>query len=413
MPAALAAKIRERRLVTALLGQRKHRRRPMPKQQQPNAIRLAYATALLEIPRYAKQLVDELVVPELPDLVRAAGVVHDAISHRTYVDRLHAMLDDASKKLLARFPNEKLRQLAQSMGERTSDHQREQLNRQLAAVAGRDINIDVFAERGVRERIEVFAARNVRLVKNVPQTFFDDVGSRLVQGLQDGQRAEQLQQVIEQRYGVSESRARLIARDQVGKLNGELNRTRQQALGVDSFTWRTVGDERVRDEHEELDGESFQWSAPPSEGIPGQPVNCRCTAEPNVQDEIDKMSGSSDDGQAIPLEESDEAREQREARGNVLGLVDAAQLKEAFQDTTGEVLEWSPGKSAATRKFETLTAAPQINPLPDGEDDIDIIDGRHRVAEAARRGGTIAVQFNPKDRKALQAVLTSLKKLRS
>lgn len=289
MPAALADKIRERQFVTALLGQRKHRRRPMPKQQQPNAIRLAYATALLQVTSTARELVDELVVPVLPELVRDAGVVHDAISHRTYVDRLHALLDDASKKLFARFPNEKLRSLVQGMGERTSDHQREQLNRQLAAAAGRDIQIDIFAERGVRERIEVFAARNVRLVKNVPQTFFDQVGDRVVQALQAGQRAEQLQEIIEQRYGVSESRARLIARDQIGKLNGELNKTRQQALGIESFTWRGMMDEREREEHEDLEGESFPWSAPPSEGIPGQPVNCRCSAEPDVHEIIDAL----------------------------------------------------------------------------------------------------------------------------
>lgn len=288
--AELAAKVRERRIVSALLGQRKHRARPIPRQQQPNTERLVYAHALLEVTGAARELVDKLVTPELPGLVRAAGVVHDAISRGTYVDRLHEALDEAAKKLFDRFSNEKLRKTALKMGQRTSDHQREQLNRQLAAGLGKDINIDIFAERGIKERIEVFAARNVRMVKNVPETFFDDIGNRVAQGLREGQRAEELQQVISDRYDVSESRARLIARDQIGKLNAELNETRQVALGIETYTWRGVMDERERDEHIAHEGETYAWNDPPADtGNPGEDVNCRCTAEPNIQELIDAL----------------------------------------------------------------------------------------------------------------------------
>jgi SPP1 gp7 family putative phage head morphogenesis protein len=45
----------------------------------------------------------------------------------------------------------------------------------------------------------------------------------------------------------------------------------------------------VRPEHEVLDGVVFEWSDPPSEGIPGEPINCRCTAEPDVQSVIDAL----------------------------------------------------------------------------------------------------------------------------
>jgi SPP1 gp7 family putative phage head morphogenesis protein len=41
-----------------------------------------------------------------------------------------------------------------------------------------------------------------------------------------------------------------------------------------------VGDERVRDEHEGLDGEQFDYDDLPSEGLPGEPIQCRCYAEP-------------------------------------------------------------------------------------------------------------------------------------
>src|SRR6185436_18478971 len=90
---------------------------------------------------------------------------------------------------------------------------------------------------------------------------------------------------IEERYGVSESKAKMLARDQVGKFNGELTRVRQGRLGVKSFIWRTSQDERVRDSHEEKEGETYEWENPPVDtGIPGADYQCRCTAEPVIED---------------------------------------------------------------------------------------------------------------------------------
>ncbi len=41
-----------------------------------------------------------------------------------------------------------------------------------------------------------------------------------------------------------------------------------------------AGDERVRPSHEALDGTRQRWDDPPAEGHPGEPINCRCIAEP-------------------------------------------------------------------------------------------------------------------------------------
>ena len=94
---------------------------------------------------------------------------------------------------------------------------------------------------------------------------------------------------IEARFDVSESRAALIARDQVGKFYGALNRARQEDLGLTHFVWRTANDERVRPEHVRLDGQRFSWSKLPAEGYPGQPINCRCNADPDVESLLDSL----------------------------------------------------------------------------------------------------------------------------
>ena len=62
-------------------------------------------------------------------------------------------------------------------------------------------------------------------------------------------------------------------------LNGYIQ---TEALQIDSYTWRSRDDFRVRASHSEYDDRVFSWSDPPEGGHPGQGWNCRCTAEPII-----------------------------------------------------------------------------------------------------------------------------------
>ena len=80
----------------------------------------------------------------------------------------------------------------------------------------------------------------------------------------------------------TEKHANLVARDQINKLNGNLNQTRQDQAGITKFRWITQGDDRVRPSHEEINGNEYAWAtgAPEIGGaLPSQPVGCRCHAE--------------------------------------------------------------------------------------------------------------------------------------
>ena len=92
-----------------------------------------------------------------------------------------------------------------------------------------------------------------------------------------------LKQRIKDATGFSDARAKLIARDQTAKLNSELSALRHKAAGFTKYVWVTSGDERVRKKHSDLDGETYEYDAPTDEqdGLPpGQPIQCRCIAEP-------------------------------------------------------------------------------------------------------------------------------------
>ncbi|GAF84545.1 unnamed protein product, partial [marine sediment metagenome] len=76
----------------------------------------------------------------------------------------------------------------------------------------------------------------------------------------------------------AENHAALIARDQISKLNGQLNKARQEAAGITSFVWETRQDSRVRPAHQALQGRTFTWADGANGIFPGQPINCRCWA---------------------------------------------------------------------------------------------------------------------------------------
>lgn len=79
--------------------------------------------------------------------------------------------------------------------------------------------------------------------------------------------------------GTLEGRMKVIAQNQLATLHAQVQSQRARALGVTEFFWRTQGDDRVRDAHVALADTRQEYASPPSEGLPGTPVNCRCWAE--------------------------------------------------------------------------------------------------------------------------------------
>lgn len=124
---------------------------------------------------------------------------------------------------------------------------------------------------------------NVDLIQTVPKQHLAKIQKVISEGIQNGDDVHSLKQAIAKVNGQDTRRAKLIARDQLQKLNGVLVQARQQSLGIGGYIWRTSHDERVRDSHRDNDGKKFQWDSPPREtGHPGEDINCRCVAEPDL-----------------------------------------------------------------------------------------------------------------------------------
>lgn len=118
----------------------------------------------------------------------------------------------------------------------------------------------------------------------------DAIHESFIQGANEGPTLRERLESIE---GVTESRAKLIARDQTQKLCSDLNQARQRDIGIRKYFWSGIDDGRERDTHVANNNRVFEWESPPEEtGHPGEDIQCRCTADPYIEDFLGMLEQS-------------------------------------------------------------------------------------------------------------------------
>lgn len=264
------------------LAHKVHGRKPIrriPKVNPPRGIERAYALALS---RFAQQLPSAYadLLRAMPDLIASAKYErHDAQRWDiSTAERLKQLLAAAQTKLASALDERSIERLATQYAARTVDYQKSELSRQTKAALGADVFV---ADRGLKALTAGFVAENVQLIKSIPEQLHAQVAAASLRALQNATPNKRFAQEIEDTFGVAKRRARLIARDQIGKLMGQVAAQRQRALGVTHYIWRTVNDDRVRDEHKDREGKTYAYEGKDAaDELPGEAIQCRCFAEP-------------------------------------------------------------------------------------------------------------------------------------
>lgn len=251
-----------------------------PKVQQfPTLIEKSYIGALRKRAERLRKMIEAKLLP----LIRAQEEERED-SARLDVDReLERLIFDLIEGVILsyerRIPDP--RTLVQRIARETSKFNRTQIERQVGSLLGLDIlDTPEFIDIDMDDWLE----DNLDLIQDVTDKYRREVGELVVDGFKAGRRPESIAKDLVEKGDITERRARLIARDQVEKLNAKINKQRQTSIGITSYTWRTSRDSRVRPLHREREGKIFQWDSPPSDGHPGEPINCRCRPEPNIED---------------------------------------------------------------------------------------------------------------------------------
>lgn len=170
-------------------------------------------------------------------------------------------------------------------------------------VIARDIMLST-TSLPINSQKQVFTRQNVELIKSIPNKYFADIEQDINRITAQQGRASELSESIVKRYNTSKSKADLIARDQVSKLNGNLSQQRQQDADIELYEWSDSDDRRVRTKHSVMDGKICRWdnasvyadtteealagswkSRSSINGVelhPGQDYQCRCVALPII-----------------------------------------------------------------------------------------------------------------------------------
>ncbi|EMO1104257.1 TPA: phage minor head protein [Yersinia enterocolitica] len=130
--------------------------------------------------------------------------------------------------------------------------------------------------------------RQIQLMKSLPLEAADrvkDIQDRAIQAMINGERPDELYEMIMQSGDVAASRARLIARTEIGRATGALTQARALAVGSEGYWWRIEG-AGTRKSHRKMKDKFVLWVNPPTlDGMTGHAgclPNCKCHPEVQV-----------------------------------------------------------------------------------------------------------------------------------
>lgn len=163
--------------------------------------------------------------------------------------------------------------------------------REHSEAIGTQLRQDVYGGSAIGQRVQEIVSEGADLITSLPQEAAERVTRLSLEAAVDGRRMDELFGEIRRTGEVTESRARLIARTEVGRAASAITQARAERIGSKGYIWRTVRDSDVRPSHRAMQGRFVAWDDPPTlDGLTGHAgalPNCRCYAEPVIPDDDD------------------------------------------------------------------------------------------------------------------------------
>ena len=127
-------------------------------------------------------------------------------------------------------------------------------------------------------------AKQADLIVGLPKMVSEKLQQFISGAAFSGLTPKEVQGEIMRISGVSESRARLIARTETSRAFAQRNQALSMGGGSTHYRWMAARDNDVRLTHRKLNGNIFAWNSPPVSELdgthhhPGEAYNCRCVA---------------------------------------------------------------------------------------------------------------------------------------
>lgn len=239
------------------------------------------------------RLVNEVVKKYMPAIRKAAAAERENNRRQDdagdLMQAIQKSFQSMGEELERKTSSFDLRKKLEDLANLTRKLSIQEWKRTVQETLGLDIMDDYYLGEFYRQALQEWIDQNVSLIKSIPQDALSEMHSIVSQGFKTGATLTSIEKEIRNTYHVKRSSAKLLARDQIAKLNGQLTKQQQTDAGVNEYIWSTSGDSRVRETHKKLDGKKFRWDDPPVVTPPGKPVRrchpgedyqCRCVALP-------------------------------------------------------------------------------------------------------------------------------------
>lgn len=147
---------------------------------------------------------------------------------------------------------------------------------------------DVVGNTPVGAVAQDIVARQVQYIKSLPLESANrvrDIQRRAMEAVINGERPDQLYDMIMNTGSVAASRARMIATTEIGRADGALIQARALACGSEGYWWRIEG-ASTRPSHRKMKDKFVRWDNPPTlDGMTGHAgclPNCKCWSEVQI-----------------------------------------------------------------------------------------------------------------------------------
>lgn len=241
----------------------------------PSSVGIDYNSMLQSI----VNMINEDIRNELMPIVESEEPNY--VMDQSWFDRISAVM----LRIRARWESPQFRQLTEEIARR--------FVRAVDARSSRSFGIDILgSDEALQTAIQASIFDNVRLIRTIPEQYLNQVEDIVVTNARAGNRSSVIADQLRERFGVTQNRARFIARDQTAKVNSAIAQKRIESAGYEYFQWVTSRDERVRDRHDDISQRVtaygmgvYRFDNPPLSDrgvpiLPGVDFQCRCVMRP-------------------------------------------------------------------------------------------------------------------------------------
>ena len=192
----------------------------------------------LELARQIRELWRDVILPVTEEL---KGMVANGATPAQLADRIDRALVESSMKFSVAVPD-----IVDIWKLACNDQTRRSLERTLTHALGIDL-AKIIDDPSIAHAAQLGAMEAANLIVTIPQQYLGQVAKSITDNFAGRPLPENrtLLQQIQSLSDISRKRAMVIARDQTHKLTTNIDRLRQESIGIKMYIWRTMKDNSV------------------------------------------------------------------------------------------------------------------------------------------------------------------------